>query len=419
MRARAGTSVYGGLAVCIGVYLVAVFNRTTLGVAGLAAQDRFGISPGQLSAVILAQLAAYAVMQVPAGVLVDRLGPRRLLLTAALVMAAAQALFAVSPTYGGALVARGVLGAGDALTFVSVLRYASQYVPVRRYPAVVALTGALGQTGNILATVPLTLALRHAGWTPTFGVASAVSLTAFALVAALAPRDAFGGRVRGRSADQLRAGLARTARDVRRSWHVPGTRLGFWHHFCNTGQFAFVTVLWGQPYLVEALDLSKEDASAVLTGMVFVSLATQLPAGTTAFRRPGLRNPLGAGLAVLALLSWLALLLLGGSSPPVPLVVAVFFLTAMGGPVSSFGFSIARDHNDAAVMGTATGIVNVGGWLAGALACGLAGAVLDVRGTDPDDYRVAFLAALVVLSVGVSQLLRWWRRVVREDAAVP
>ena len=113
-------------AIAVTVYIAAVFNRTSLGVAGLEAASRFRITPGQLSVFVLAQLGVYAAMQVPTGLLVDRYGPRRLLITAACVMALAQLAFAVVRSYPGALLARGVLGCGDALAFVSVIRFAAQ-----------------------------------------------------------------------------------------------------------------------------------------------------------------------------------------------------------------------------------------------------------------------------------------------------
>ena len=60
-------------AIAVTVYVGAVFNRTSLGVAGLEAAARFRITPGQLSVFVLAQLGVYAAMQVPTGLLVDRL----------------------------------------------------------------------------------------------------------------------------------------------------------------------------------------------------------------------------------------------------------------------------------------------------------------------------------------------------------
>ncbi len=101
-----------GWIVAVVVYITAVFHRSALGVAGLQASRRFDISPAQLSFFVLLQLGVYAAMQIPTGVLVDRYGPRRLLLAAAATMAVAELVFAVAPNYPTALLARGLLGCG-------------------------------------------------------------------------------------------------------------------------------------------------------------------------------------------------------------------------------------------------------------------------------------------------------------------
>src|SRR4051794_35689322 len=92
--------------VSLSVYLLAVFNRSSLGVAGLLAQDRFGISAAQLSFFVVLQLVVYAGLQIPIGVLLDRYGSRVLLLSGLVLMSLGQLMFAYAPTFPGGVVAR-------------------------------------------------------------------------------------------------------------------------------------------------------------------------------------------------------------------------------------------------------------------------------------------------------------------------
>ena len=71
------------------VYLVAVFHRSSLAVAGLAATERFDISASQLATFTMLQLLVYAAMQIPVGLLVDRFGPRSVLLCGTIVITVA------------------------------------------------------------------------------------------------------------------------------------------------------------------------------------------------------------------------------------------------------------------------------------------------------------------------------------------
>ena len=93
-------------ATAVAVYFLAIFHRSSLGVAGLVAADRFHISASQLSTFTVLQLLVYASMQIPVGVLLDRFGPQRLLIVGTVFMTAAQLGFAYTGTYGGALAAR-------------------------------------------------------------------------------------------------------------------------------------------------------------------------------------------------------------------------------------------------------------------------------------------------------------------------
>ena len=73
------------------VYALAVFHRSSLGVAGLVAADRFGISASQLATFTMLQLLVYAGMQIPVGLLCDRFGSRSVLLVGTTVIGLAQA----------------------------------------------------------------------------------------------------------------------------------------------------------------------------------------------------------------------------------------------------------------------------------------------------------------------------------------
>ena len=94
-------------------YTVGVMHRTSFGVAGLAAADRFQASPAALSGFVVLQLLVYAVLQVPVGMLLDRFGARRLIVAGALIMAAGQLVLALATTLPLAVTARVLVGAGE------------------------------------------------------------------------------------------------------------------------------------------------------------------------------------------------------------------------------------------------------------------------------------------------------------------
>src|SRR6478735_6385568 len=155
-------------AVGLSAYVVAVLHRTSLGVAGLDAQDRFHIGAGALASFAVLQLLVYAGLQVPVGLLLDRFGSLRLVVGGGLIMAVGQMLMATADGVGGAVLARVLVGAGDAMTFISVLRLVPPWFPPSRAPVLTQLTGIVGQTGQVLSAFPLVALLHSRGWTTAF-----------------------------------------------------------------------------------------------------------------------------------------------------------------------------------------------------------------------------------------------------------
>jgi len=108
--------------VALAVYVLAVFHRSSLGVAGIVAADRFDINATSLATFTVLQLVVYAGMQVPVGVLLDRYGSRAMLIAGLVLMTAGQLGFAFVESFPAAVASRAVVGAGDAMVFVSVIR---------------------------------------------------------------------------------------------------------------------------------------------------------------------------------------------------------------------------------------------------------------------------------------------------------
>src|ERR671917_1758971 len=173
---------YAVWAVGLLAYAVAVFHRASLGVAGVEAQERFSAGASAVSLFLVLQLAVYAALQVPVGVALDRFGSRRMILAGAVTMAAGQLVLALATDVPTAVAARVLVGAGDAMTFVSVLRVVGFWFPGRTVPLVTQLTGILGQFGQIAAAYPLVALLHATSWESTFLGGAAVSVLVAVLV---------------------------------------------------------------------------------------------------------------------------------------------------------------------------------------------------------------------------------------------
>ncbi len=410
--------------VAVAAYAVAVAHRSSFGVAGIDAADRYSAAATVLSLFTVVQLGVYAAAQLPVGVLLDRFGPRILIAWGAGLMALGQVGMALSHSVAVAISMRVLIGLGDAMTFVSVIRLVPSWFPPRRVPLLTQLTGILGQLGQVVSAVPFLLVLHHQGWATAFvalailGVLAVVAV--WALVrdrpAVVAPPDDPAMLPRSTTAEAVDGPATGTGPVNRHSPEAPspaglsavvrssGTWLGFWTHMVTSFSLNVFTLLWGYPFLVVGQGLTPGQASGLLTWNVVVGIIAGPVIGEFTARHPLRRSwavlAIGGGVGV----AWLLVLVPG---TPRPLWVLAIFVTllAVGGPGSVIGFDFARSANPPARLGAATGLVNVGGFSAAVLTVLAVGMVLDHVRPDGDytlsDFRVALAVVVVPWAVAM------------------
>jgi MFS family permease len=401
----------------VAVYIVAVFNRSSLSVAGLDAEHRFGINAAALSTFSMLQLLVYASMQIPVGVLVDRFGPRRMLLTGLSVMCGAQACFAAVDSFGPALAARALLGCGDAMVFISVLRIVVAWFPARRVPLLTQLTSLAGAAGGIVSTWPLAWALRTIGWSGTY-LAIAVLGACVLILPAGVVRDTPGGNRPLTRTPGLAGEVEKLPEQMRGAWSLPHTRLGLWIHF-TTGFPALVfSLLWGYPFLVQGEGLDAGLASSLLTLLICMNMTCCFGFGIVLTRRPDWRIRFALGVVATTALGLTAVLAWPGRAPLWLLVVLVCAYSTNGAG-SMIAFDVARSAVPARRLGTASGMVNIGTFLAAGVTLLATGFLVDRTGAGHASsaaaaltgYKIAFSFPYVLLTFGAFQIVRHSRRV--------
>ena len=399
--------------VALAAYVLAVFDRGSLGVTGVIAQHRFGATAAELGLFGVLQLAVYAALQVPVGVLLDRFGSRRLIVTGAVLMALGQVLLARAETVSGAVLARVLVGAGDAMTFTAVLRLVSLWFAPARVPLITQLTGILGQVGQVLAAYPLVYLLGTAGWTRAFQSAAVLGGLFGALVL-VAVRDA----PPGTAVAPLPLRLPHVRAQLQAAWREPGTRLGLWTHFVTQFSGTVFALLWGFPFLVVGEGRTPTEAGLLLTVMVVVGAGVAPLIGLLAGRWP-LRR------------SWSVLGIVAATSRPgrwcshgrVARPFRCCWCWSSCSPRTDRGrcwasTTAARPRCPPGRLSSASGIVNVGGFVASLLTIAGIGVVLSAlspaggaTNATLGDFRVAMSVQYVFWAFGLVMLVRARRQV--------
>lgn len=412
MNSARSWTVWGA---AVAAYVIAVLQRSSLGVAGVDAAERFAVSASALSTLAVLQIIVYAAMQVPVGVVLDRVGPKALIATGSALLGAGQIAIGFAPEFSLAVLGRVLVGMGDAMIFISVIRLLTNWFSGRVLPQLSQWTGNVGQLGQLLSALPFAWALHGIGWTWSFAIAGGLSLIALVVVLLLVADAAPDAPAVHRAGSLREAG-----RSVVEAMRRPGTRLGFWSHYVTQSSGTAFALLWGTPALI-GLGYSRGEAAAMLTLLVVSGVLSGPVLGILTARHPMRRSNLVLGIVVALAIAWSALLAWPGE-PPLWLIVIVIVVIGVGGPGSLIGFDFARTFNPLRNLGSANGVVNVGGFLASFVIMYLVGLVLDLidrgriaAGGDSDlfswdSFRVAFLVQYVVVGFGVVMLLRSRRR---------
>jgi hypothetical protein len=295
------------------------------------------------------------------------------------------------------------------MTFISVLRIVSLWFPGRRVPVITQLTGILGQAGQVLAAYPLVRALDVLSWETTFLGAAAVGRPG---------RGPRGRRAAGRAADRRAhrpRRLAQVRRDLLATWQEPGTRLGLWTHTVTQFSGTVFMLLWGYPFLVVGQGLAPGTAAGLLTLLVLVGMGFGPLLGAVIGSWPLRRSTVVLTVVGATVLTWTPCWRGPGRAPLALLVLLVLVLGTSGRLDDRL--RLRRTENPAARLGSATGVVNVGGFVASLLAMLGIGVVLDLLtpGGSSDwslgAFKAAFAVQYAVWGLGAVQVWRYRQRV--------
>lgn len=388
-------------------YIVAVVHRTSLGVTGLEAADRFGTTASQLALFTVVQLVVYAAAQIPVGMLLDKYGARILIAVGASMMAIGQLGMAFADSISLALVARILIGAGDATTFVSVLRLITAWFPPLRAPLLSQITGQIAQTGQIVSAVPFVFFMHATNWPTAFTVLGVLGFFASGWVMALVrdrpdrPIEA-SGKVRIRPIDRVPIDHASPA--LRGALKTSGSWLGFWTHMVTAFSFNVFVFLWGKPFLLLGQGLSEAQVGLIFTCMTVAGMGSGPLFGMFCSRHPLRRTWLVYAVVAAVTCAWLVMLI---PSTPLPfwIILLTTIVIALGGPASLIGLDFARTSNPLNRIGVGSGIANMGGFIGGFVCIMAIGVVLDIVQPSGQytlwDFRVAFSLMAIPLLVGL------------------
>jgi sugar phosphate permease len=352
----------------------------------------------------------YAVMQIPSGLLADSLGPQKTITAGALIGGLGSLVFGSAPNLAMAYLGRFMIGLGVSLIFICIMKLTAEWFQDHEFATMSGLTLFSGNLGSIFATTPLYAMVVAIGWRSAYHMIGLGTL-ALAAMAWLLVRDRPTASaaspettaVNSRPKFRVLQALAETLSN-KQIWPLVALSFGLY------GTLVALKGMWLTPWLTQVYGISREQAAQYVLISLLAALIGPLMMGMLSDRIRRRKLPILI-FVPLYVLTWLALSLWNGGRPPLAAVPVLLFMLGIFCSPMAITWACAKEVSRPSLVGLATGIANIGGFLGGAVMQYVFGYILDrhwqgamadgVRIYPVQAYQAAFLAAALVAAVSL------------------
>ncbi|WP_035893653.1 MFS transporter [Legionella oakridgensis] len=310
---------------------------------------------------------AYAPMQLPAGLLFDRYGPRKLMTVALMLCAFGSFFFASTDSVFTASIGRFLIGIGSAFSFIGVLVLLSRWFPPQHFAILAGIAQLMSSIGAMFGEMPLAALIGQVGWRNASFILAAIGFFLALLLWAFI-RDYPHQSTQSLPTQRFRDEWKRLKEVCRRSY----TWLTGAYAFAIWTPIAVFAALWGVPFLQEKYQVSVVTASGMCS-MIWLGIGIGSPLlGWISDRFNSRRLALG----ISSVFGLSATLLILYADVSMSWGYVVLFLLGLGAGGQTVSFAVVKDNNPAHLVGTACGFNNLSVLVGGAIFQPLVGVIL-------------------------------------------
>jgi predicted MFS family arabinose efflux permease len=382
---------------------------------GLIAPDLmrdFSVQAQQIGILISVYSVMYALMQIPGGVLADRVGPRRVMSFFLAVGAVGMIFFGQAPTFSVSLVARVLVALGVSVLYVNKVKVIGGWFKADEFATAMGLGSSVGAVGRLLAGPALAALIGQFGWRSTYCMVGVLNLF-FAVACFVIIRDRDPALEVEQEAEQEavpRPGIVESIKMCFGNWQFVAL---FFVALLSYGGMMGGLGAWGIPFLMQGFGVERFDASMIMMGTALVSLVTGPMWGRISDKLLRARKPVllialaGCVLGVLPLVA-------AADRLPLAVVAGLLAFRAFFTSGLLISYTMASELVPSSVLGVAMAGLNIGPYVGGAIYQAASGFILGnpesfmTDGTPiygMGDYQLVFLPGLVAWVVGILVVL--------------
>jgi MFS family permease len=230
-------------------YYLSYLYRTVNAVISPDLVKDLGVDANALGLLTSAYFLAFGMFQLPLGILLDRIGPRRVNAGLLTVAGLGAIVFAQGESFAGLVLGRALIGLGVSAALMASMKAFTLWFPLSRLASLNGYLMAIGGLGALSASAPVEAALHFTDWRGVFDALAGCTFIAAAAIMLIVPERV--SAATGLRGSEMLRGIVHVYRDGS-FWRVAAV--------CMTVQAGFLAVqgLWVGPWLRDVAGLSRD-----------------------------------------------------------------------------------------------------------------------------------------------------------------
>ncbi|WP_238885959.1 MFS transporter [Clostridium sp. YIM B02551] len=391
-------------------FVMSLFHRSALGVVSDDIARTLNLSAIQLGNLASITFYSYAIMQIPAGILLDVYGYKKVSIFGVVFTGIGSILLGFSENiwmaYGGRL----LVGIGTSVIFISVLKAQSIWFSKEQFSKASSKLSFIGNLGGVIATFPLAAMAIALGWRKSFYIMGLacffIGFMVYKYVYSSPMDVGFSAVGDETKVQKIKLGLA-----LKRVVSNRATWRNFFILFSLVGCTTALTGLWGVSYFTSIYGVDKTTSAFYISFIIYGLVGGSILVGNV---DRFLSNPIRTFPRISLIVNtsiWIYILIIEGGKPPIKVVPYLFFTMGMFAMAHILCFTDIKEKVDSLYIGIATSVVNSGEFVGSSIISILIGYFLDFNWSGEIsngvkiyglvEYKIAFFIFLVISILGI------------------
>jgi MFS family permease len=357
-------------------FIFSLFHRSALGVLSNEVAQDLSLNASHLAHLTSVTFYTYALMQIPAGLLLDYFGYKGISCIGITLTGLGSVLFSLAHHLSIAYLGRFLIGLGTSVIFISILKAQHIWFEEKAFTKASGLLSFIGNLGGVIATFPLALCAKSIGWRFTLGIMGILCVMLGAIIFFFVKNSpaAYHFTPQGKITTSNSPALRHSLKNV---FLNPATWRNFFVLFTLVGSTTALTGLWGINYLTKVYQISTTKASFFISFIIYGLVVGSLFVNKIIKH---LQNQLMLYPRIaccLISLCWFYFLIIAKGKPTLPLLAVLFFIMGFLAMSHIVGFTDIILTTSPAFSGLASSVVNAGEFLGSSVISLFIGGFLD------------------------------------------